>query len=107
VVKGAGADLRAGLGLRRVFVDAGLPAPTTRMEAPVEGGPDSIYYRYVAESLRSMLPKAEEAGLDDFESVDPEALEEELRDEVVAGGGVLVAWPLVSAWCRLPGAEAG
>jgi ubiquinone/menaquinone biosynthesis C-methylase UbiE len=102
VVKSAGADLRAGLGLRRVFVDAGLPSPTTRMEAPVEGGPDSVYYRYVAESVRSMIPRAEEAGLDDFEPEDVETLEEDLRDEVVAGGGVLVAWPVVSAWCRVP-----
>ena len=66
------------------------------------GGPDSSYYRYVAESMRSMLPRAEEAGLIDFEAADIDDLEKELREEVVRGGGVLVAWPVVSAWCRLP-----
>ena len=70
--------------------------------APVEGGPDSIYYRYVAESVRSMLPRAVEWGFEDFEAVDVDTLEVDLREEVEAGGGVLVAWPVVSAWCRLP-----
>ncbi len=102
VVKASSADLRAGLRLREAFVGAGLPAPETRMEAPVEGGPDSIYYRYVAESVRSMLPRAVEWGFEDFESVDVKTLEEDLREEVVSAGGVLVAWPVVSASCRLP-----
>ena len=101
VVNSCGADLRAGLRLREVFLDAGLPAPTTHMEAPVEGGPDSIYYRYVAESVRSMLPMAIAAGLEDFEAVEVKTLEEELREEAEATGGVLVAWPVVSACCRL------
>jgi ubiquinone/menaquinone biosynthesis C-methylase UbiE len=102
VVRASAADLRAGLRLREVFGNAGLPAPTTRMEAPVEGGPDSVYYRYVAESVRSMLALAVEWGFDDFESADVDTLEDELRDEVVASGGVLVAWPVVSASCHLP-----
>ena len=53
VVRGAGAHTRTGPQLRRIFLDAGLPDPAVRMEASLEGGPDSAYYRYVAESARN------------------------------------------------------
>lgn len=100
VVQGAGADLRAGARLRRTFLDAGLSDPTTRLEARLEGGPDSPYYHYVAESVRSMLPEAARLGLPGFGADDVDGLEERLRGEVVAGGGVLVVWPVVCAWAR-------
>ena len=103
VVGSAGADLDAGGRLRSVFIEAGLPAPRTRLEASLVGGPDSAYYRYVAESVRSMLPAAERSGLPGLEALDvtsPEELAEKLRDEAVAGGGVLVAWPVVVATTR-------
>ena len=106
-VKRSGADVRAGLRLYETFAGAGLPAPVTRLEAPVEGGPDSLYYRYVVESMRSMMPRAEEWGLIDFEMEELPGLESRFRHEIVEGGGVVVAWPVVSAWCRLPEASPG
>jgi len=98
VVEGAGADVRAGGRLRRTFLDAGLPEPVTRLEAPVEGGPASVYYDYVALSVRSMLPEAERLALGGFSARDTTTLAARLRNEVVALGGTLVAWPVVSAW---------
>jgi len=103
VVGGAGADLDAGARLGRTFVEAGLPAPDTRLEASLEGGPDSLYYRYVAESVRSMLPAAEALGMGGFEALGvggPEELADRLRDEALASGGALVAWPVVVARAR-------
>jgi SAM-dependent methyltransferase len=97
VVGGAGADLAAGLKLRRVFLDAGLPEPVTRLHARVEGGPDSPLYAYMAESVRSMLPQARRLGVAGFDEAAVDTLAHRLRDEVVAGGGVLVAWPVVAA----------
>lgn len=97
VVRAAGADLRAGARLRSTFVSAGLPPPTCRLEAPLEGGPDSSYYGYVAESVRSMLPEAERSRVTGFSSKDVDDLERRLRDEVVAADGVVVAWPVVVA----------
>lgn len=67
VVGGAGADLHAGGRLRTVFRSAGLPDPETRLEAVVAGGPDSPYYEYVEESVRSMLPEARRLGLEGFD----------------------------------------
>ena len=100
VVRGAGADLRAGGRLRRTLLDAGLRDPSTRLEARLEGGPDSPYYRYVAESVRSMVAEAARLGLPGFGADDVDGIEDRLRDEVVAGGGVLVVWPVVCAWAR-------
>jgi ubiquinone/menaquinone biosynthesis C-methylase UbiE len=100
VVGGAGADLEAGLRLARTFVDAGLPEPATRLEALVVGGSETPFYRYMAESVRSMLPAARRLGVMGFNESDVDALAGELRAEVVASHGVLVCWPVVAAWCR-------
>ena len=100
VVHGAGANPRAGGRLRRTFLDVGLSDPTTQLEARLEGGPESPYYHYVAESVRSMLPEAARLGLPGFGADDVDGLEDRLRGEVVAGGGVLVVWPVVCAWAR-------
>lgn len=100
VVAAAGADIEAGLGLYRTFREAKLPDPEMHMEAPVEGGPDSLIYRYMAESVRSMLPMADSLEISGFNPERVARLEARLRDEVVSSGGVLVCWPVVSAWCR-------
>lgn len=105
VVGGAGADVAAGPRLRRTFIDAGLPEPTARLEARLEGGEDSPYYRYVAESVRSMVPEAGRLELTGFSGDDVPGLADRLRDEVVALGGVLLVWPVVTAWARKPPAS--
>jgi ubiquinone/menaquinone biosynthesis C-methylase UbiE len=102
VVEGAGADLHAGMRLREVFEGAGLAAPATRLEARVDGDPRSPVWTYMAESVRSMLPRARELGIS-TEPVDPvDSLASRLRDEVVGMGGVVVLWPVVCAWARKP-----
>jgi len=105
VVAAAGADIEAGLGLYRTFRAAMLPAPRLRMEAPVEGGADSLIYRYMAESIRSMLPMAASHGIAGFGADEVGRLEVRLRDDVLASDGVLVCWPVVSACCRLASAD--
>lgn len=100
VVGGAGAHLDAGMALRSTFLDAGLTEPECRLEASLQGGAASEYYRYVAESVRSMLPAARRLDVAGHDADSARDLEERLRAEVVTSGGVLVAWPVVTAWCR-------
>jgi ubiquinone/menaquinone biosynthesis C-methylase UbiE len=102
VVSGAGADLRAGGNLRRTFLQAGLPEPRCRLDAPVEGGHDSIYYDYVEQSVLSMLPEARRTGIDTFDEASASGLGDRLRDEAVELGASLVVWPVVTATARLP-----
>ena len=101
VVSAAGADIEAGLALYRIFRAAKLPEPELRMEAPVEGGADSLIYRYMAESIGSMLPMAASHQIGGFDAGEVARLEDRLRDDVVSNEGVLVCWPVVSACCRL------
>lgn len=104
VIASAGADTEAGLRLGEIFVEAGLPRPTLRLEARMEGGPDSPLDRYMVESVRSMAPQAAAAGLSTAPLEPLDTLEERLREEAGADGGFRVLWPTVSAWTRLPGA---
>jgi SAM-dependent methyltransferase len=103
VVAGAGADLHAGGRLRATFVEAGLPEPDCRLETRVEGGADSPYYEYVAQSVRSMLPEARRLGITAFEEADVDGLAARLRNEVVGQRGSLLVWPVVIAHVTLPG----
>ena len=107
VVRGAGADLGAGGRLRATFLEAGLPEPACRLEARLEGGPDSPYYDYVEQSLRSMLPEARRIGLETYTEEDVEGMADRLRDEVVALRSSLVVWPVVAAWARIDRAAMG
>jgi SAM-dependent methyltransferase len=103
VIEAAGAHPDLGLSLGEVFALAGLPAPRLWLQARVEGGPEAALYRYVVESLRSMAPQAESLGLTTSIWSALDRLEEELRNEVVRSGGVLVSPLVVGAWCRLAG----
>jgi SAM-dependent methyltransferase len=100
ILHAAGVHPDMGLRLRQVFVDAGLAPPHLALHARVEGGPDAAIYRYMAESLRSMLPEGERLGAVAQGVVDLDTLETRLRDEVVASGGVLTSPLIVGAWCR-------
>lgn len=101
VLEAAGADLASGLRLPAIFREAGLPAPVTRLDAVVDGRAESLLYRYVAESVASMLPAARRLGIDGFDEVLARALADRLRAEVAESGGVLMNWPVVAAWSRV------
>jgi SAM-dependent methyltransferase len=100
IVTAAGSHPDMGLRLRRTFLDAGLPQPELWLQARLDGGPDADVYRYVAESLRSMLPLAERLGVEVPLAGDIDELEATLREETHTGGGVLTSWLVVGAWCR-------
>jgi ubiquinone/menaquinone biosynthesis C-methylase UbiE len=96
----AGTETQMGLKLYPAFVAAGLPAPTMRLDAAVGGGPVQTMYVVIAEVIRSLLPLIEKLGLATAAEVDVDTLADRIRDEVVAGGGVIVSPTLVGAWAR-------
>ena len=69
---------RPGIGtqLPKLMQDAGLPPPECRAEFSIDGGPHSPLYKWVAESVRSVLPRMEELGLTTAAAVDIDTLEE-------------------------------
>jgi SAM-dependent methyltransferase len=90
-----------GFGLRGVFQRAGLPEPEMRLDSYVGGGPDSIAYRWMAESVRSMLPLILRFGVATAEDIDIDTLADRLRADVVAADAVAKSPDLVSAWTHI------
>jgi SAM-dependent methyltransferase len=95
-----GARTQLGLELYSVFVAAGLPGPTMRMDALIGGGPDCPAYDLVAEVTRSLLPVMEKLKIATATEVDVSSLAQRLRDEVVGAKGVVLSPGLIGSWSR-------
>jgi SAM-dependent methyltransferase len=89
-----------GARLYHMFLEAGLSSPECRAEYPIDGGPDSPFYEWIAESFRSILPHAEALGLAGNLAVDVDTLAQRLRDEAVANRAGVVAPCMVGAFAR-------
>jgi ubiquinone/menaquinone biosynthesis C-methylase UbiE len=98
----AGMDLKMGLRLFPLFLEAGLPTPQMRLDAAVGGGPDWAGYGYIASMLRTLLPQIEKFGVATSEEVGIDTFEARFRDEVVSRCGVVTTWSFITAWVRLP-----
>ncbi len=96
----AGADVRTGLKLPRIFTEAGLARPELIMGARVGSGPDSPAYHQVAELTRTLLPLMVRAGVATADEVDIDTLADRLRQEAVANQATLIAPPFIGAWTR-------
>jgi len=96
----AGLNPHVGLSLHNTLVDAGLPIPSMRLEAPVGGGPDFAGYDYFAAGLRSNLPQIVRFGVATDDEVDVETFAERLRTEVVERNGTIALPVFVGAWAR-------
>lgn len=97
-----GARTQLGLELYSVFLAAGLPGPSMRMDALIGGGPDAVAYELVTEVTKSLLPVMEKFKIATAAEIDLSSLAERLRDEVVASKGVVLSPALIGAWARKP-----
>jgi SAM-dependent methyltransferase len=95
-----GARTQLGLELYSIFMAAGLPGPTMRMDALIGGGPDCPAYELVAEVTRSLLPMMEKFKIASAAEVDVSSLAQHLRNEVVAAKGVVLSPGLIGSWSR-------
>ena len=95
-----GPDLQMGSKLYQTYLDAELPAPQLRLDAPIGGGQDWPGYAYVADTIRSLLPMLEQMGVSIAADVDIETLADRLRTEVVGQRGVQMLPIVVGAWSR-------
>jgi ubiquinone/menaquinone biosynthesis C-methylase UbiE len=95
-----GVRTEQGLEMYSVFVAAGLPGPSMRMDALVGGGPDSPSYELAAEVVRSLLPAMEKFNIATAAEVDIATLAQRVRDEVVGAKGVALSPALIGSWAR-------
>jgi ubiquinone/menaquinone biosynthesis C-methylase UbiE len=87
--------------LWRLLLEAGFENPDCRAEYPIDGGSDSLYFEWFAESLRSILPRVVALGIVSEDEIDIDTLEERLRAENVAAGSCLPAPTMIGAFARL------
>jgi SAM-dependent methyltransferase len=88
--------------LFQLFHDAGLERVECRAEYALDGGPDCPYYEWVAETVRSMLPMLEAAGIAASAEVDIETLADRLKEEAVRIGGFHATPVIVGASGQVP-----
>jgi hypothetical protein len=84
VLQASGAHPSIGAQLYQLMSQAGFVALNARIEYGVDGEPDSLYYEWFAESLRTILPRAVSLGLVTAGDVDIDTFERRLREEVVS-----------------------
>jgi ubiquinone/menaquinone biosynthesis C-methylase UbiE len=85
----------------RYFYEAGLGWPNTRIHTLVSSGPDSFGPGYLANSLRSLAPVLERAGIATSEEVGLGTLEAQLR-ESCAKGEASCAVVNGGSWAHVP-----
>jgi ubiquinone/menaquinone biosynthesis C-methylase UbiE len=90
-----------GTRLFHLLTDAGFPSPQCRVEYPMDGGADSPFYEWLAESFRSILPRAQALGLvrtDEAAGID--SLAARLKDEAIAQRACIPGPTMVSCFAR-------
>jgi hypothetical protein len=101
-VGASGLDGNIGLRLPSIFASAGLPAPKLTFEMLVDCSPGGEICQFVAETVRSLLPRLEQLGIAASAHVQIDTLVERLRQEQAELGSVVGVMPLMGAWCRKP-----
>ncbi len=90
-----------GTRLFQLLIDAGFPSPECRVEYPLDGGADSPFYEWIAESFRSILPRAAALGLvrsDEVAGID--SLAGRLKEETISHRGGVPGPAMVGCFAR-------
>jgi SAM-dependent methyltransferase len=87
-----------GTDLYHTFIEAGLPAPTMRMELPMGREPYLAQWYY--DTLRSLLPQVEQLQMPIELLGSLDTLVQRLQDEVAESKTVACWFASVGAWCR-------
>lgn len=101
-VRASGLDGEIGLRLASIFSAVGLPAPRLTFEMLVECSPASEIWDFVADTVRSLLPRLEYLGVTDAARVQLDTLADRLRRQQADLGSVVGIMPLMGAWCGKP-----
>ena len=97
---GRGPEMQMGTKLHATYLDAGLPAPQFRLEAPAGGGADWPGFEYVAETARSLLPMLEKITGVKPEEVEVDTLGARLREDAMKHRAVQMLPLMFGAWTR-------
>ncbi len=91
-----------GMRLYHLLQTAGFTDLQCRAECLIDGGPDSPFYDWFAETVRSLLPKMIAARIATAGEFAPDLLAGQLRDEALATASCITTPLIVSGWARRP-----
>ena len=86
----AGCHADLALHLTRIFRQAGLPWPTINAEVPIGGESGCYLYTWLAETLRSLLPRIEQFNLARAVELDLDTLVDRMETEAFARHSQLI-----------------
>jgi ubiquinone/menaquinone biosynthesis C-methylase UbiE len=93
---------RTGMKLHSVFVSAGLPAPTLRLEAVIGAGVNSLdCLRLIGDVIPIRLPEILRLGVATTAEIGVETLAERMINEAIANDSVIVGRFGIGAWSRM------
>ena len=97
----SGADPRMGIKLHATFVEAGLPAPTMRLESVIGGGSNSSDQVHFKTDLAcTLVPEMERLGVAPASEIDAQTLAERVLNEIIGSNSVIVGRSEIGAWSR-------
>jgi ubiquinone/menaquinone biosynthesis C-methylase UbiE len=96
----SGVNMEMGPALHKTFQDAGLPAPSMRLE--MELGHEPGFTRWVSDVVHSVQPQIQKLNLSIKGLGDLETLQERLQREVASSNTVVPWLAMVGAYCRTP-----
>ena len=97
-----GGDVRMGIKLYSTFLAAGLPAPTTRLQALIGGAKASDVARFEADLAISLEAAMERTGVATAAELGADSLVDRIGQEMSANQSVIVGRAEIGAWTRLP-----
>ncbi len=97
-----GAEPRLGLKLHAMFVAAGLPPPTMRIDALIGGGVNGTGPTdMMADLIETVSSDMERLGVATADQVGFKTLAQRLRDEAIANNSVIMGRYEIGAWSRV------
>lgn len=97
-MRGAGVNIRMGSELYGSLAAIGIPEPSIRLDAAIDGGTKGLGPRRLAEIARTLFPALEAKGLTG--GIELDTLEETMRTELIQARAVLSEPGLIAAWGR-------
>jgi hypothetical protein len=96
-----GTETRMGSKLHSTFIEAGLSAPTMRLEALIGGGTKSAeVLKLMADLTATLLPEMERLGVATAAEVGVDTLFDRMQKETLAGTSLVVGHFQIGAWSR-------
>jgi hypothetical protein len=96
-----GTETRMGVKLCRAFADGGLPPPTMRLEALIEGPANNTgILNLMSRLMATLLPQMEQHGVASAQDLDLSSLVERMSREAAVAGSIVRGHTQIGAWCR-------